>query len=60
MRQLSPITNFTKNLQVLEEAIKEEDSFLEYVKTLKIEVKSLVSFQFRHLVNVTIAGGSDR
>ena len=26
--------------QVLEEAIKEEDSFLEYVKTLKIEVTS--------------------
>ena len=44
MRRLSPITNFTKNLQVLEEAIKEEDSFLEYVKTLKIEVKPLTSF----------------
>ena len=57
--QLSPITNFTKNLQVLEEAIKEEDSFLEYVKTLKIEVKPLTNFQFHHLVIVTITGGSD-
>ena len=34
--------------QVLEEAIKEEDSFLEYVKTLKIEVTSA------YYANVTI------
>ena len=50
-RQLSPITNFTKNLQVLEEAIKEEDSFLEYVKTLKIEVRSRLLYKTDHLLS---------